>query len=225
MRLGTAKFGKKFPGIGKAWCWRRGAGLVALLMATTVLAGPEEDYQAGFAANRAGDLVGAMVPLKRAADAGHAKAQALYGSILDQAELNEDALVYLRKAAAQGDADGEYALAVMLIAGEGTAKNQTEGAVLLRSAAAQGHQGAINALAQAYIDGDERLGAGNVQAPEARDWILKAAQAGYLPAMDALAAAYKSGRFGLAVDAAASRQWTEQAGRVRAKKNVTGKKS
>lgn len=224
MRRSTAKIGKNFPGFGKSRRWRLGAGLAALLMATAVQAGPEEDYQAGLAANKAGDLVGAMVPLKRAADAGHAKAQALYGSILDQAELNEEALGYLRKAAAQGDADGEYALAAMLIAGDGTPKNPAEGARLLRAAAAQGHPAAINVLAQAYIDSDERLGAADPQAPEARDWVSKAAEGGYLPAMDALAAAQKSGRFGFSVDPAAARKWSDQARQVRAKKAVTGKK-
>ncbi|MBL8448024.1 MAG: sel1 repeat family protein [Zoogloeaceae bacterium] len=225
MSRGVARIENQFPGSGKVGHGCRGLGLAALLLATTVLAGPEEDYQAGFAANRAGDLVGAMVPLKRAADAGHAKAQALYGGILDQAELNEEALGYLRKAAAQGDADGQYALAVMLMAGEGTAKSPAEGARLLRAAAAQGHQSAIDVLAQAYIDGDERLGAADAQAPEARELVQKAALAGYLPAMDALAAAHKSGRFGFAVDPAAARKWADQASQVRAKTAASGKKS
>ncbi len=51
-----------------------------------------------------------------------------------------------RQSAEEGDADAQYALAVMLQTGKGQALNPVEAESWLRRAAAQGHQSATAAL-------------------------------------------------------------------------------
>lgn len=192
---------------------RSGIGLLALatlLASGTVLASPEIDYKIGANAYRAGNVVGAMAPLKRAADAGLAPAQALYGEILDKAELDEEARDYLRMAADQGSADGQYALAVMLLAGEGGPSDPGTAAQLMRRAADQGHVPAITALAQGYISGNQALGTALRTDPDAARMLRSAAEAGYLPAIAALARAYRDGDFGLAVDPVQAEHWARR---------------
>lgn len=60
------------------------AGLLAILYGTPVVAGPNEDYKEGSSRYAAGDLIAAMPALRKAADAGHAQAQALIADILTQ---------------------------------------------------------------------------------------------------------------------------------------------
>lgn len=185
----------RIVGRGRRW-------LVALLVALSggALAAPEDDFRAGEKSYLAGDVVGAMPPLRRAADAGHAKAQALYGYILDKAEFNEDAAKYFRLAADQGNADGQYGLGAMYAAGEGVSRDADAARQWNERAASQGHAQAINALAQAFLAG--QLGF-QPEAADAKgvDWVRKAADRGFLPALDWLAKGYRAGRFG-AVDVA-----------------------
>ena len=105
----------KFPGTEKPILIFKQIALTSVLIAFSSIACADAttDYQQGLDAYRAGDVVGAMTPLKQAADAGHAAAQALYGTILDSAEFDNDAANYLRKAAEQNNADGQYGLAKM----------------------------------------------------------------------------------------------------------------
>jgi TPR repeat protein len=159
-----------------------------------------------------------MTPLKRAADAGHPAAQALYGDILDRAELNDEAVSYLRKAAEQGNADGQYGLAVMYLTGEGVVRDDAEAGRWMRAAAAQDHLYAVIALAKAYINGDERLGAASRRDAAAGPLLVKAAEAGELVAMDALAKAYVSGEYGLEADPAQAELWTARAAQTRAER-------
>jgi len=181
--------------------------LAGLLISGPVLADPVEDYERGLASYRAGDLVGSMAPLKRAADAGHAPSQALYGTILDSAEFDDEAVVYLRKAAEQNDPEGQYALAKMYQTGEGVARDDAEAARLLRAAAAAGHSTAIIGLARAYIVGNARLGADDPTRPEAAEFILKAAEIGDVAVMRALVKAYREGGFGIPPDAKQADEW------------------
>ncbi len=187
------------------------ACLAVLLAAASlpghVVAGPAEDYAAGLAAYRSGDIVASMAMLKRAADAGSAPAQALYGDILDRAELNDEAMRYLRMAADQGNADGQYGLAVMYLGGEGVAKNPAEAMRWLQMAAAQNHALAINALVQACISNDPICDPATRTSAETRALIFRAAESGYLPAIDALAKAFHTGAFGVAVNAADATTW------------------
>lgn len=181
--------------------------LTLLTTSTAALADADTDYQRGRDAYHVNDVAGAMEPLRKAADAGHAAAQALYGSILDSAELDDEAVPYLAKAAEQGDADGEYGLAKMYFTGEAKTPNPAEAGRLMRSAANKGHRLATVTMALAFVRGDRRLDAENSDAPEARETLLKAAELGELDAIKAVAQGYREGKYGFAADAAKAEQW------------------
>lgn len=163
-------------------------------------AAPEDDYRLGADAYRAGDVVRAMALLKTSADAGHAPSQSLLAYILDQAEFNEEAFAYYRKAAAQGNADGEYGLGSMYAVGEGVKRDPAEARKWITRAAERGHAAAINSLAQAYIEGELGIDETQRNGADALRWIRLAAESNYLPAMERLAAAFRTGAYGLAVD-------------------------
>ena len=172
-----------------SWCWAAGAA-----------AAPEDEYRAGAASYRSGDVVQAMALLKKPADAGHAGSQALLAYILDKAEFNEEAIAYYRKAAAQGNADGEFGLGSMVAAGDGVKRDLAEAQKWILRAADKGHAQAIESLAQAYIVGGLGLDDAQRQGSDAARWITRAANNNFLPAIERLAAAYRAGHYGLAVD-------------------------
>ena len=197
------------------------AGLI--LLSGSVWAGPDEDYQAGLKSFQNGDVVGSMVPLRTAALAGHAKAQALLAEILDRSEFDEEAVELYRKSAAQGDPDGMFGLGAMTVAGEGVKKDSLVGRGWIVKAAELGHKQAINVMSQAYLKGE--LGFSDIErnSPVALQWLKRAAENDHLPAIDALAAAYGAGNaFGLAVDRGLADQYQAQANRVR---NIGSEKS
>lgn len=191
------------------------AALLAVLHAVPAQAGPTEDYAEGAKHYNAGDIVAAMPPLRRAADAGHPAAQAILGAILDHADSDAEALEYFRKAAAQGNADGQFGVGNMLVAGEGVAKNVPEGRKWIEQAASQGHVMAINVLAQAYMNGGLEIPDQERQGAAAARWITAAANNGYLAAMEKIAAAYRNGDFGLGIDAKTAKQWEDKIEKLR----------
>lgn len=181
--------------------------LTLAAMAPAALADAEADFQKGRAAYRVNDVAGAMEPLKKAADAGHAGAQALYGSILDSGDFGDDAVRYLQKAADQGDMDGEYGLAKMYFTGRAKPPDPADAGRLMRAAAAKGQRLAIVTMALAFVRNDKRLGAENADTPEASEMLLKAAELGELDAIKAVAQGYRSGKYGFATDTAKAEQW------------------
>jgi len=180
------------------------------------LAGPNEDYQAALKSYQDGDVVGAMPGLRKAADAGHPKAQVLLAELLDRAEIDEDAAAYYRKAAEQGDADGMFGYGVMLAAGEGVKKDLLGARRWINKAAELGHLQAINVIAQAYLAADLGLADKDRNSSDALRWVELAAKNDYLPALDALADAYRTGG-GLPVTAneKLAAEYRAQANRVR----------
>lgn len=187
-----------------------GLAVLAFLHAAPAQAGPAEDYAEGARHYAEGDVVAAMPLLQRAADAGHAAAQAAIGDILDQSDAGAEAIEYFRKSAAQGNADGEFGLGVMLAAGRAAARNLAEARKWITLAAEQGHPLAVNELALAYISGGLEIPDEARQGAEALRWIRTAADKGYVAAMEKLAAAYRNGELGLAVDLKAAEQWAEK---------------
>lgn len=93
---------RRFFGSGLRWIFPI---LGMAILTPRAIAGSAEDFEAGRKAFRAGDIVTAMAPLRRASEAGHAAAQALYGQILDRSELDEEAVAWFRKSAEQNDPD------------------------------------------------------------------------------------------------------------------------
>ena len=180
-----------------------------------VRAGPAEDYAAGDAAYRRGDVRSAIASLRKAADAGHARAQTLLGSILDAAEQDEEAVKYLTLAAGQGDAEATYLLAGLVAAGEGTAKDPARGFALLQKAASLGKREALFALASAYLSGGFGLSESDRASAAALERIREAADAGHLPSIDRLAVAYRKGDFGLSPDAKRAEEFEAKARAIR----------
>lgn len=173
--------------------------LLILGWACLAAAAPADDFGAGERAYRAGDLAGAMALLRRAADAGHGAAQALYGHLLDVSEFDEEAARYYRRAADQGNADGQFGLGALYAAGEGVERDPAAARAWFERAAGQGHAHAINALAHAFLAGE--LGFKTDAQEAGLAWVRKAAGQGYYPALAYLAEGLRSGRFG-AVDLA-----------------------
>ena len=169
--------------------------LGGLFFGLAICAAPQDDYNSGRKAYLAGDVVAAMTPLRRAADAGHAPAQSLYGYILEKAEYNEEAAQYFRRAAEQGDADGQYGLGILYATGEGVARDTGTAREWLERAGSQGHALAVVALSQAFLSG--RLGFKTDPADAAGlGWVRKAGELGSIPALSYLAQGYRSGAFG-----------------------------
>jgi hypothetical protein len=160
------------------------AACLALLAPGSVCAGPQEDYDQGYAAYRGGDVVSAIRLLKRAADAGHVEAQLQVGYIYDWSEENEDAVKYYRMAADSGDARGQFGLALLYANGEGVARDDSQAVELLQAAARQGHAQAHAALGNAYLDGKLGLGA---DPAKAREHLEEALERGFEEARRGLA--------------------------------------
>ena len=181
---------------------------------------PEDDFRAGSRAFHTGDVVQAMSLLKKSADAGHAPSQSLLAYILDKAEFNDEAIVYYRKAAAQGDAEGEFGLGSMYAGGEGVKRDPAEARIWVTRAAEKGHATAINALAQAYINGGLGIDEAQRNGADALRWVRRAADSGHVPAMERMAVAYRTGAYGLAVD---PKQAEALDAKVRAAKGIADK--
>jgi len=196
---------------------------ICLLASSLAYAGAAEDYAAGVKAYEAGNVVDAMSALKLAADQGHAGAQFLLAHILDAAEFNEEAVNYYRLSARQGNSDGQFGLASMYATGEGVEKNPEEARKLALLSAEQGNKNAIVMLAQSYISGGLGLDAQARQGADALLWIRRAAELDYLPALIALANAYKTGQYGLSADPAMAATLDAKVHQVREKKDAEGK--
>lgn len=193
-----------------------GCFLLLACLGGSAIAGPEEDFQAGAKSLSVGDVVGSMTPLRRAALAGHAKAQVMLAEILDRSEFDDEAVDLYRKAAEQGNIDGMFGLGAMTVAGEGIKKDVAAGRAWILKAAEQGQPQAINVIAQAYLNAELGMTAADRETPEALAWVKRAAANDYLPAIDALTAAYASGNgLGVAADRGLAEQYQAQANRIR----------
>lgn len=195
--------------------------LAMLALAAPYAATPEEDYKRGEQAYHTGDVMGAMSALRRAADQGHAPAQALLGEILDRAELDQEAVVYYRKAAEQGYAPGEASLGTMYLRGEGVAKDFQQAMLWLTKAAEREHTPAIVELAQALMAASSTTEGAALDTTTVLRWVRKSADLGYLPAVERLASAYAAGELGLSPDPAQAQAWAAKAQELRKKQAGT----
>lgn len=208
--------------LSRTGCKKGLALTISLLLAWSVHAGPEEDYEAGLKSYRDGDVVGAMAPLKKAADAGHTKGMVLYAEVLNRAEFSEEALQLYRKAAEIGDPDGMLGYAAMLANGEGSGsgkkkeKKPAEARGWLEKAAELGHEHAINTLAQSYIRNELGLTNADRNSPQAAKWIEQAAKLDFLPAVEILEQAHRAGGIlAVPVDLKLAEQYRIQAHRLK----------
>jgi TPR repeat protein len=154
---------------------RLAVALLAAGLAAVSHAGPAEDTERAEQTYRSGDVVGAVALLRVAANANYAPAQVRLAAILDAAEEDTAALELYRKAAAQGDAAGEYGVGLMHAKGEGTRKDPAEALRWYRQAAAKNYVPAVEAIAWAYLTGDLGLAR---DPKEAEAWGERAAKLG-----------------------------------------------
>ncbi len=212
----------------QAWVTWLSAGVcaaAALCFALTAFAASAEDeYRTGLKFYQGGDVTTAMARLRKASDAGHAPAQVLLADILDQAEMNEEAVGYYRKAAEQGNPDGEYGLGNMYASGEGVKRDFAEARKWILRAAEKSHPRATTTLAQAYIGGGLGLDEKERSGEEARRWVTRAAEGNYVPALDYLAKAYRAGLMGFAVDPKQAEGLEARANKIRGITARKGKK-
>jgi len=93
----------------------------------------------------------AMSNFRKAADLGYAPSQAKLGTLLDAAEFDEEARLWFKKAADQGDVEGMLGLARMLGLGEGGEKDEATALKLYIKAAEKNSITAMIVL-QAEVD-------------------------------------------------------------------------
>lgn len=189
------------------------------LVSSAALAAPEDDYKLGAKSLAQGDLVTAMSHLRKAADAGHAAAQAAYGQILDRSDSDEEAVAYFRKSADQGNADGQFGLGTMLASGQGVTRDLAAARKWVTLAAEQGHRLAINELALAHLSGGLGLAGVARNDQESLRWIRRAVENDFLPAVEGLADAYREAKFGLEADPRKADELAAKARKLRGAKD------
>lgn len=169
----------------------------SMLFTTAVFAGPAEDTQKGMDAFLSGDTVGAMRLYRKAAEQGYAPAQEKLAHILDQSEFNEEALEWFRKAAEQNNAEGQYGLGMMYLAGDGVEKDTEQALQLIQTAAEQGLLRAMMSMFHISKNGEHGH---PVDLKLAVSWLEKIAASDNQWAIEKLAKGYRNGELGLAIN-------------------------
>ena len=110
---------------------------------------PEQEYEAGAAAFRAGKAAEGAEHLRNAAFAGHAEAQNQLARVYFAQLKSREDLISLESAAQNGDQVALFVLAMCLIEGRLMEKDTDKALVALKHAAAMGNIMAGNMLQQA----------------------------------------------------------------------------
>lgn len=160
------------------------AGGIALMLAPTVQADPQSDFERGVAAHQAGDVISALVLLQRAADQGHVGAMVRAGYVLAKSGESRQAYDMYTQAAEAGNAEAILAVGVMLANGDGVERNAERALESMTRAAEMGHGPAMVTLAQVHLQGTLGVPADREAAV---DWLQRAIAAGYEPARKELA--------------------------------------
>lgn len=184
--------------------------------AAVAIPSPEEDYQAAINADNRGDMMEAGRLYLRAAERGHAAAQADFAIGLRNASMHKSAFEFFRKSAEQGNTLGMRGLAAMY-AESGVAvvaQDLAEARKWYTRAADAGDTNAIYVMADAYINGTLGLGEAERDSPEALSWIKRSADIDQPAAMQALADAYRAGKLGLVADPKQADEWVAKMNKV-----------
>lgn len=182
---------------------------------------PAAEHQRAVDAYQRGDVSAALKLLRAPADAGHAPSQRLLAFILDRADVPDEAFRLYRSAAEQGDAEAHAALASFYAGGRGVAKDEKLALLHFSKAADLGDPLSINVVADAHARGT--LGTAAVDATQSARAIRRAAEQNHPPAVEALAGAFTSGRFGIAPDGTQAAQWQARAEALRKQARATGR--
>ena len=129
------------------------ATVLLALITPWAMAGPEQDTELAEKEFARGDLVASLALWNRAAEQGYAPAQVRLGDILDKSEEDVQAVEWYRKAAAQGNAAGEYGLGQMYVKGEGVKKDLEQARSHISRAADKGYLDAVVLMMEAYRTG------------------------------------------------------------------------
>ena len=193
-----------------------GPDVAAAIKAGT--ASPAQYFDAAEKYEKDGDMITSLELYRRAADGGHAEAQARYAYRVYVSSHYKQALDYYRKSAAQGNIEGQFGVAMMIGAGDGgIQKDLVEARKWYVLAMNGGHKMALKTLAYACIGVDEKireeLSRTNRKRLELLDHdnpimcgseelalIKRAADDNDIHAIQTLAKAYRLGMYGLAVD-------------------------
>ena len=140
-------------GAHNKWLLLGALTLMLGLVAPSAMAGPEQDNEQAVKEFNGGDLVASIALWRKAANAGYAPAQIWLGDVLDKSEEDPEAVEWYRKAAAQGDAAGEYGLGQMYAKGEGVKKDLVEARSHILLAAEKNHLPAMMVMMGAYRAG------------------------------------------------------------------------
>lgn len=178
---------RKWIGLGALALSAAALGVVA----PAAFAGPKEDTEQAENEFIRGNLILALSLWRKAADLGHAPAQARLGDMYDKTEEDKDAVEWYRKAAAQGNAAGEFGLGQMYAKGEGVAKDAEQAYRYTALAADKGYLPAVLVMREVY-----RIGGMGMTADLAKSaaWDAKAQEivAKERPPAEASAAAPES---------------------------------
>lgn len=134
------------------------------LVAPWASAGPAQEAELAEKEFARGDLIAALGLWRKSAQEGFAPAQVRLADMLDKAEEDEEAVVWYRKAATQGDAAGEFGLGQMYAKGEGVKKDVAQARAYVLRAAEQNHPPAVQLMMDAYRSGGLGLSVDLVQA-------------------------------------------------------------
>lgn len=178
--------------------------IAACCLTTPAWAGPDEDYADGMKAYQEGDLIKSMAQLQKAADAGHAGAQAAFAYLLDKSDYDADALKYYQKSADQGNEEGMFGLGSLYAAGEGVERDFVQARSWFLRSAEKGQPQAVRVLAEAYAFGGLGLTDDERKSSAGARWFVLSAEEGYLPIMEHLAALYETGGQGVEANADAA---------------------
>ena len=197
-------------------------------------ASPQEDYEAGLVAYDRGELIEAQGIFERAANRGNTDAMIELAGILERSGFNSEAADWYRKAAELGNADAQFRFGSMYLDWDAYDKSPSmkldyaSARKWIMLAAEQGHHAAIAIVAHAYAGGGLELTAEERSDVEVMKWIKRAIDVDNADAMDALAGAYRAGKFGLEIDLQQADAWAAKAMTVRGiteKKEKVKKKS
>ncbi|HEV7670882.1 MAG TPA: hypothetical protein VGS22_20360 [Thermoanaerobaculia bacterium] len=183
-----------------------------VLLAAALLALASASTLPTFAADDPAVDAGVLVTLRAEAEDGQAASKITLANVLAYgegatSERRAEAALWYRRAAEQGDAEGQFTVALWLWLGEDVEMNRTEALQWWRKAADQGRSDAQFWLASAYENGEGGLG---VDAEEAARWYRRSADQGFDESQSSLGEMYGDGR-GVPQDDREAVRWLKKA--------------
>lgn len=143
------------------------------------------------------DIISAINHYRTAAEAGYGPAMTRLAYLLDKSENNEEAIQWLKKAVALGEAEAQFELARMYAYGEGIKQDKAAALELFMQSAKQDFAPAVRVLALAYEKGDLGL---RIDYELSQQWLQHGQQINDYWSIKRLASAYRDGNLGLRIN-------------------------